>query len=192
MAYFELDIDDQHPGSWSLSFPWELPDGSWKDVWAYTRCERLHEPATAFLEVSHAGDALDFNIATFNIPVVSKRMVEAIARSAFNDVQFVPATVNDDTLWAIMNVLTRVDCLDYSKSIIDFFPTDLGDPSVINDPERAGKPRGVRLLQLDANRIGGRHVFRVTDWEIPIIVSGEIKQLIEETRLTGMTFQQVA
>lgn len=191
MDYYKLQFDDQEIGSWELVVPWDLPGGNWRDVWAYNRCEYISQPEEISIKISDKGLATDFNLANFNIPIVSKRLGDALEEVAANQIQRIPVSVGDDSDWEILNIVNLVECLDHGRSVIDYYPEDTRDSVIVEAPERARKPRGVRLLRIKASKADGFHIFRISDWPVPIIVSSKVRDALQDTNLTGFTFRCV-
>lgn len=184
MHYFRVRVDPL-PGAWVLGLPWQSPDGSWKDVWAYTRCEPVEESRPVELVVRHAGEPVDISFATFNIPVVRRSVCELIQAVAKDEVQAIPAVVRDaDGEWVILNPLKEIDCLDRNRSEITYYPKD--------HPRLPGKPRGVLRLVVDPERAEGAHVLRLKDWSVPVIISEVVKGRLESSGVTGLQCEGVA
>lgn len=190
MSYFELEFDPDEK-NWELALPWLLSDGDWRDVWAFTRCQSYENTDLLIFDVSSDGIPVDFNLANFNIPVVSKRLGDLLFDIAPKQIQRIPVAIGSDRNWEILNLLSEVDCLDHSRSTIDYFSTDLKDASVQKHPDMAGKPRGIRTLCIDAERTKGHEIFRITDWTVPIVVSESIKLAIEGSGFSGARFECV-
>jgi hypothetical protein len=65
-------------------------------------------------------------------------------------------------------------------------------PEDENDqPERAGEYRNVVGMRIDTSRVGDVKVFRPCGWTIVLVVSEDIKDALERTGATGMTFTEV-
>lgn len=191
--YFELLYDQSDVNMWHLHIDPELPDGTWWDVWAFTRCERISDPTPVTAMVDKVGHEVDFNFASFNIPIVSRRLGNLIASAAGHNVQRMPVSIAGRQLeWEALNVLNCVDCLDHKRSIIDYYPQALSDPIVTKSPGRAGKPRGVRKLAIDGRRVGEFHVFRIKHWEVPIIVSQDVRDKMLHEGISGIRFSRVS
>lgn len=172
-AFFELRTADERRWHLDVSTA-ESP----LDIWA---CERIPGVDPIPLHVFQDGDRVDFERTSFAIPVVSQRVAELFAEFAPNDVQRIPALVEgDDNIWEVINVVTRVDCINFNESIIQYYPP--------NHPEKPSKPRGVVKLVLDADRIGEHRIFRPRDWEIAFIVSLGVKEALESIGATGVEF----
>jgi hypothetical protein len=191
VEYYKLMFDDQDVDGWELEIPWEGPDGEWWDVWAFTRCEIVEKPEEICVEISDNGTPVDFNLANFNIPIVSKRLGNLLDTASTNQVQRISTSIGNGSDWEILNVLHSVDCLDHQRSVIDY-STDPNDPGVAKAPKEAGTPRGVRSLRIDNGRADGFHIFRISDWEIPIIVSVDVKSSCEAEGISGVRFQSVS
>ena len=191
MNYFELTFDDVDVDGWELSIDHERNDGSWKDVWAFSSCQFLVEHETFSVNIYSSGSKRDFNIADFDIPVVSSRFAQAVESLAPNEIQRIPVTIENESGWEIFNVLNCVDCIDHEKSAIDYYPTDPREPILQQETDKAGKPRGIRSLKIDASKTLGMHIFRIKDWEVVIVVSQQLKNKLETDRFDGIKFVEL-
>ncbi len=73
MVFHALSFDPDFEDSWSLDVQHLHDDGSWKDVWAFTRCERIANIPFEIIVEEH-GRAPDFDVTgAFAVPVVSEK-----------------------------------------------------------------------------------------------------------------------
>jgi uncharacterized protein DUF1629 len=194
-SYFRLTFGDPEiasrpvekgSGNWLLGIPWENEPNAWPDVWAFTRGERAVVDRELVARVAEEGRHIEFNIAEFQVPIVSRRAGDILESMAPENVQRIPISIDkseDD--WEILNVLARVECLDRERSKIDYYPND---PLPDEDVERAGKPRGIRKLVIDPEKVGTHQIFRITDWEVAIIVSESVKDALQSAMVSGTFF----
>jgi hypothetical protein len=112
-------------------------------------------------EVSGLDFAVDFGL----VPFVSSRLAKAISAAAGEDVQLLETSDPGFELLQVPNVL---DCLDHQRS--KFLPYEA------THPERAGKPMLMIDLCLRRSAVGAVRVFRVVDWEMPILVAASVAE----------------
>ncbi|WP_417388322.1 imm11 family protein [Gimesia sp.] len=181
MHYYQLVMatDDR----WTLSICREFPDGSPVDKWAYTRCQTLASPSPVPFQVRVQGDAVDYNSTAFGCLVVSTRMGQIIEEISPDEIQRIPALVDAEGDWEVLNLLHCVDCIDFERSDIQFYPDD--------HPEKAGKPRGVKKLRISGASVGSCHIFRPRDWTVAEIVSEKVKQALEGNGIKGIEYWPV-
>jgi hypothetical protein len=118
---------------------------------------------------------MDFTITAFGVPIVSSKVAAAIESQAGGDVQRVPAAIKGHFGFEALNVLRIVECIDESKS--EFQKWTERD----NRPDRLGHYRSVTKLRLDTTRISeSDHIFRLAGWEVTLVVSEKLKQVIEQ------------
>ena len=88
----------------------------------------------------------------------------------------------------ILNATRLVDCIDdvASKHVERWVPEDADAP-----PERAGEYRNVVGMRLDTSRVEDAKVFRPWGWTVVLVVSEDLKDALERTGATGMTFTAV-
>lgn len=127
---------------------------------------------------------MDYEEAKFAIPIVSRRVADYLSDIAPDDIQRVPAVLpGDPGEWELLNVLTCIDCIDHSRSTIQYYPPD--------HPSKPGKPRTVIWLVLEESKIRGRHIFRPKGWEVKLIVSETIKDGLQALGATGLEFHRI-
>jgi hypothetical protein len=135
------------------------------------------------LRLSPPGPLLDVNFGAFDIPVLSVRAAGALEPFRAGELQFLSASVAGETDTAvIMNTLNAVDCLDWERSVVLTWPPNAGRPGEV------GMPKMVSPVVVDPARAHGHHIFRILNWAVALIVSSEVKALIEGAELTGAKF----
>lgn len=173
-SYFSLIIADESRWHLDVSSP-EAPI----NIWA---CELLENPSPIHLQIFKDGKRVDYDSIPFAIPVVSRRFADVVSAITPRDIQRIPAIVaGDDGEWEVLNVLSRVDCIDLQRSWIA--PTFRG--------EKPGKLSVNRLI-IDRTRVGDHQVFRAKDWEVAFIISAKVKQALEAMGATGIEYVPVA
>ena len=126
-----------------------------------------------FMDCSHVWIAV--GIVLFNQK--AKDCLEGV----FGDyVEFVPAKYQDD-IYYIVNVLNIIDGLNYEKS--EFKKT------------RDGSPYSVNKFSFKPNIVKDVSIFKVfldgSIYSTDILVSQEVKDIVEENGLTGFSFEEV-
>ena len=58
-------------------------------------------------------------------------------------------------------------------------------------PDKVGRYRMVGNLTIDPTRVRNRHIFRIDDWEIALIVSERLKIALEAIPELGVVFSPV-
>jgi len=177
LSYYELQFTADEL-NWVVSEPMgEAPID-------LSECKPMDASNRVRLIVYADGRRVDFNETSYCAIVASDRLADLLRRIVPSEVQFLPATVaGDDGSWSVVNVLSRVDCIDHKRSKITYYPA--------NHAEHPGEPRGVLRLVLDPNRIGDRHFLRPRGWEVATVVSETVKRAMEDNLMTGMQFVPV-
>jgi hypothetical protein len=175
--YFKVALDDDR--RWHLEL---LADKAPIDIW---ECYQANLSSPIDFGIQVPGVKMDYNSSCFAIPVVSKRFADILQSISPDEIQRIPASVdNDSDHWEVLNVVSKVDCIDYTRSSIRCYPQD--------HPEKPGKPRGVLRLVIDRNLAKGHHVFRAKDWEVVLIVSKDIKAELDKLPATGLELLPVS
>jgi hypothetical protein len=187
-VFYELVMNDDD--RWHLKIARHFADGSPVDIWAYSRCERLFNPQPVPFSLDVDGVPVDYTPTAFGAIVVSARMADAIAQTAPNDVQRIPAIIDSDAEWEVLNILPSPDCIDHDASVIQYFPEDPAKCGV--NADKAGQPRGVIKLVIDPGAVGGHHVLRPKGWSVVPIVSQAVKDSLDSLGVTGVEYWRVA
>ena len=190
MVFHALSFDPDFEDSWSLDVQHLHDDGSWKDVWAFTRCERIANIPFEIIVEEH-GRAPDFDVTgAFAVPVVSEKVADILQRICPNDIQLLAFSIPKYGNRFVLNVLNRIDAIDHDLSLIQYWPDD---PNALGfDQSKAGKPRGVMRLAISETRVNHHQLFRLAGWEIAIIASHEIVTEFIREGVTGFAYNPVS
>jgi hypothetical protein len=186
MQYFRILTDDvRFHDRWFLDEP--LGNGG-EQIDAREFCRGypyLGDVPTA-VPIQQIGRKVGFNLAAFDMPVVSDGIVGLAKAIAPTEFECFPVKIGTSTCgYSILNTICRIPCVDESRSIVTRWKQE------DSRPDRIGKYRMVSNLTIDARRTHDAHIFRVEDFEIALIVSEKIKQALEETRDLGIVFKPV-
>ena len=142
-------------------------------------------------EVIFEYDSTEGNILTdylanlYRWLIVSENFRQKTQPLIEDQVQYLPIKVIDRITglevasYYLANIVAVVDALDLEHSKYDVF--ELEDEKIIS----------IEKYALKKNEIVNRHIFRLTDNMIPVFVSEILKEVIEESGLTGFKFLEV-
>jgi hypothetical protein len=161
---------------------WDLRKGKYIDIW---------DPQN-LAEYELDGHRDDFVSTAFYIPVVSPALKTLLERLAPDEIQFLPLQIrkiggNGEVKgYHIANFLHMVDCIDRELSkYLEWKPGDSREDLI-------GKSfRDMEKIVLKGSSIGNHKIFRLTMWDIVMVVSEEIVVAIEEAGLTGSKFRKL-
>ena len=185
MRYFRL-VDDVHvPSRWHIG---DVSANS-EPVPNLLSTQRLPADIALSAPVDHRGRALDFCLTSFAVPVAKRALADVIkAAAGAADVQVVPIIIFGQPVdrFAIPHCLRTVECLDETRA--DFMKWTSED----DWPERVGQYRMVVDLAIDPKKVPPDvHFFRVWGWEVALIVSQAVKEVMEKTGCLGAKFDAV-
>ena len=87
--------------------------------------------------------------------------------------------------YSILNVVCSEACVDETRSeVTRWKPQDFR-------PDKVGKYRMISDLTIDPARADGRHIFRIEDFELALIVSEQLKLAVERMPNLGVVFRAV-
>ena len=189
MRYFRLFEDLYIPGRWYLDSPM---DGQGQDaggsLFMEGRPAAVQEPLR--VRLFRPGKPLDFSLADAGaVPVVHPRVSAVLTALAPGDIQTWPIQVEGQPEpYVLVNAARTVDCIDdqASEHVERWIPEDEND-----QPELAGQYRNVVGMRIDKSCVGDAKVFRPWGWPVVLVISEDIKEALERTGATGMTFTEV-
>lgn len=183
MDYFEILNDVELDGRWELGEPMDRSGNEIEpDQFLDARALNLN---CVWFSVEKPGRPLDFTISYLDVPVVNSRCREAIELCCAERVQFIPAKIKDarDDYY-VLNILDALACVDESKS--EFMKWTIEDDA----PEMLGRYRMISRLAIDDSKAMGRNIFRISGWEVAIVVSGLLKQALDQQAVNGILFEK--
>lgn len=183
LDWFRL-LDDIHlPDRWQLDEP--VAEGAIDEIeaWQFTMATVYDDKRQLSVAVD-PGRPLDFTLGAFGVPFVSIELARALGEVLGNESQFIPVDARGKSL-QILNALKLVDCLDENRSTFTKWgPSD-------GRPDKVGQYRMVTELWVDPKRAGEGSIFRVRGWDVALIVSQTVKDVIEAGGFDGAVFQRV-
>lgn len=181
MRYFQLVMSNEN--RWTLSIERKFQDGRDIDIWAYSRGTHApDDPVPYYVLID--GDVVDFNPTAFGSIVVSSSMADILCRYAKTELQRIPAVISGAKgEWEVINITSIIDCIDYQRSSITYFPPD--------HPEKGCMPRGITRLVIDSNKTKGVNFFRPLNWTVATIVSEVLKNALLASNVTGVEYWAV-
>jgi len=181
--YFELWDDKLVTGRWHLQAP-HVGD-QWVNADLFTGGGGpVAPPETMVIKRPYPGVALDYTMASRGLPVASERAAHVFERSAADDVQLIPVTVEGHREpYFIVHALHALECVDEQRSE-GIRPWTEADER----PDRLGDYKAIDALRIDPARVAGHHLFRVKRWEVALIVSAHLREELERAGLTGLRF----
>jgi hypothetical protein len=184
--YFKLSDDVHVSGRWELGAP--LDQGGQKVwTWLFMRGEPFALTARLRVPLSRPGKPLEFSEAGAAVPIVHEKVRSILTRVAPSDVQLIPAEVQaQGEGYFALNALRKVKCIDDAVcEEVQLWTTEDGQPDLV------GEYRVVAGMRIDPMKVGDAKVFRPWGWPVVLIVSEEIKEVMEREGVTGVKFQEV-
>ncbi|HYO55171.1 imm11 family protein [Archangium sp.] len=182
--YYDLMDDRKSITRWHLRSPVD-EKGQEVDPWQFDKGQWLESPGTVRFPVKPPGQALEFTLASFAIPVVHARVVRLFERLGIqNEAQFIPVQVEGQSEpWFILNALSIIRCIDDARcaQVQYWKPED-------NRPDKVGQYRAVHGMRIDPTKPGTAHIFRPWGWRVALVVSESLKDAMEKEGITGTRF----
>jgi len=188
-TYFEIKTDDiTCSDRWHLDMPRDAK-GIEIDPRVFVHGETYNgvRPASVAIDAKYPGREVQFNLAAFDMPVVSASVAGIIANIAPASIErFVISIPLAQEEYVILNVTQRARCVDEQRTeyVAKWMSGDMR-------PDKVGHYKALGGLQIDPCRTHGLHVFRVEGWVIALVVSERVKLALEKVRDLGVTFVPV-
>lgn len=203
MRYYELDDDVTIKGRWYLN---GLLDNQGRELDSrdFTYSRRLATDGCLQVTLNNEGRMikveqplkvrlrrkglpLDISFADFDMPVVTRAVGNLLNDIAPADIQRFPVQIDScKEEYDILNIISRPNCIDISRSKIDEWWTEEDQR-----PDLLGQPQMISKLRIDENRTAGAHIFRPDGWDVVVIVSDVVKKALQRERATGVKFRKV-
>jgi hypothetical protein len=184
--FFILRDNMSLPGRWQPGSPVD-ERGEKMYPWQFREGRHLELNCTPLFDLGCAGYALDFTLTSFNIPLVTDRVVSLFERlGLLHEVQLLPARVEGHTEpYFILNALRVIRCIDDARceEVLYWTPED-------NRPDKTGEYRDISGLKVDPQLAGDAHIFRPWGWRVVLIVSEPVKLAMEREGLSGPKFTE--
>ena len=187
MNYYHILSDDSaYADRWFLGEP--LADaGSQLDAREFRYGQPYSGPAPRIVPVEGAGRRVAFNLAAFDMPVVSSEIADILEQLAPLDIQRYRVVVDSDICgYEILNLVSQERCVDEARSNVRKWGPEDGRP------DKVGHYREFDPLVVDAQRTHGRHLFRIWGSLVELIVSGDVRDAISSVPDLGVVFQLVS
>lgn len=134
------------------------------------------QPARVVLDP--VGQPGDFPSLRRELPVFTERAWEALRPLVGPSVEALPLAGTAEPLYAI-HVLDVADCLDHSRSKIQWYPS--------------GLLMWVDEYAFKEGYLGDRHLFKLRETAgIEVLASETFRELVESNNLKGLIFQKIA
>lgn len=186
MRFFDVLADDkQFSERWFLGEP-QSESGQSIDARLFRYGKVYTGPSPSSVPVQQNGKQIAFNLAAFDMPVVSDEVSAVIKTIVGSECEFFPVRVGaTNEEMSILNVIRRIECVDEGRcEVMKWLTSD-------NRPDRLGCYRSIRGLRIDPARTEGCHVFRIFGWEVSLIVSELIRERLEAIEDLGVVFEPV-
>jgi len=183
--FFRLVPDMVTCRPWHLSAP-SSPDGEELDSRMFTRglpVTDLRVPLS--IGVRNPGTPVQLSFGSFDYLVVEHRLAVLVEALAPSDVELFPATVDGNPSYEVLNVARRIPCIDEGRTVGEKWGAADGRP------EKIGQFRTVTNLVIDGSKVSGSTMFRIAGWEIALVVSEDVRQLLVNEAGPGLRFLSV-
>jgi|SRR5581483_5158008 len=185
-SYYRIEADDKHSANrWFLDEP-VAEDGEEIDAREFISAVPYRGPRPRIVPIDEGGKRVAFNLAAFDMPVVSREVADAIERLSPGVCEHFPVLIDSHIDgYEILNVLPACRCVDENRTLIERWTEEDGRP------DKVGQYRTMLNLTIDPTRVSGRDIFRVAGWEIALIVSGRLRRDLEQIKRLGLEFVPV-
>jgi hypothetical protein len=173
------------PDQWFLDDP-RAADDQEIDARDFTEGRPYEGPRPARVPVYQPGREVAFALSSFDMPVVSSVVADAIERVAPAEAEFFPVKIaGAKGRYQILNAICCAECLDEARSEFTMWTKE------DNNPEMMGNYRMISTIRIDPARTDGHHIFRIARWTLALLVSDTLKNVLEDIPNLGVVFEPV-
>lgn len=183
MKFFRVKDSFAIRNRWILGEP--MLNGEELDPRLFTECRKYSDGRVLNILVEEGAVPLDFTLGPFDMPVVKRCLAEMIENLAPAEVQRIPVRIGRLDDYEILNVLALCDGIDEERSEITRWRAEDGCP------EKVGKYFGIGDLVLRGKDAGQFKIFRLKNWELPLIVCETIKRNLSKLGASGIDFKEL-
>jgi len=183
--FYQIEDDVNVAGRWWLKSPRDS-SGNPIDPESFRIARRMEVSSPLTISVRRQGAPLGFTLADFGMPIVVKQVGELLSGICQNEIQLFPATIDGYAGdYYILNALNSFPCLDEEKSSVLFWGKDDGRP------DKIGQYKQVIDKRIRTSLVKNENIFRISNWEVALIVSERIKHEFEKSEIAGAQFTEV-
>jgi hypothetical protein len=185
LKYFRIEDDFPSAGRWYLRSPRTAADVE-VDPRSFTEGRFYSGERPLLVPLRRQGPSLDFTLGAFDMPIVTTEIAAFLQQFAPDGVQRVPVKIDGhDGNYETVNILSLAKAINEELSEISWWTEE------DNNPAKTGTYAGIGKLVLNREKLSGHHILRLKDWELPFIVSEEIKKQLELLGATGVTYKEL-
>ncbi|AKF78988.1 hypothetical protein MFUL124B02_00065 [Myxococcus fulvus 124B02] len=184
--FFELNENVQG-GNWYLGDIEKAPGQEVDDPWMFRAGRPIQVQGPLSAPINEPGKALDFCLAGVGLaPILHVKLATLFMEMAPDDVQTFPVSIKGQPDQYVILVARKLfRCIDEQASKVQFWDAEFAPPG------REGTYYAVDDMRIDTSKVGNAKVFRVEGWDIPLIISADIKEALERLKPTGAKFVPV-
>jgi len=182
--YYKVTLSKTSQQLWLLDEP-EDKIGQIDVFGEFTICQRFEGNCDLRIDIIKNGVSPDFSFGSFMTPLLSTKLHKAVFRCLDKQVDFIPVEASDGRLLYVLNALNSYECFDFENS-----QYDLDEAESKNNAEPVLKTV-VDLFVLPKKVPVGSHVFRLSNWITPLIISAELREELMNWNTEGLEFTPV-
>lgn len=185
MTHYNVEGDEGVSERWHLKTPY-YTDPKDTIYWTLTSGTPVKVPGVVTVPIQYEGPEIDFTLAGFDVPVVRSELLDAMVGLDPKGIQRVRCAIPAHPGFEILVATRAIACVDERGSKFVKWTEDDGRP------DKTGSYRMFTRLVIDDLKIPkGVHIFRVEGWTIALVVSEDMKQVMESTGCSGIVFEEV-
>jgi hypothetical protein len=124
------------------------------------------------------------------LPIYSERLINALNKNKVKGIQYLPVHIlraNDELVegFGIANFLNIIEALDLKKADFSRYQHDFPNPI------KRGQISMIRKYVLKQDKLNSVDITRLKEYPLAFFVSEKFKQIFEENKFTGYSFEEV-
>jgi len=186
MQFYRVDNDPDLEHRWYLEEP-RFKEVDDFDFWPLIAGVKVEAVGGLRVPIQEDGPVLPFTFAAFDIPVVRNDIIGRMSSVDPQGVDSLPCLIPGSSGdYSILIVPRLVECVDEQRSHCTRWTAADGRP------DKVGQYRMIVDLRIRGSAVpAGIDIFRVSGWNVALIVSERMRSAIEAVDATGLKFYPV-
>lgn len=130
---------------------------------------------------------VDFNLSATGIQIVSEKFKNLINEDEAEFYPVVFTNIKPKQDYFALRISNFYDCVDETKSEFEYW----NEAEVEKVPVREHTYKSLNRFSIDSTKCEGARIFRLLKYFPAMIVTEDLKQLIVQSGITGLTFEKV-
>lgn len=180
-TYFRLEWDPDFPNPWWLGKV--VSETNPIDCRIFTYGVKAEISGPLQVPITDPGTELELTFAAFSVPIATRKIADIFEKLAAECLQRFPVRVGEcSDRYEVLNVFRTFEAIDRQRSVFALWEPQDGRP------DKLGTFRKFDRMLLRRDIEPPPHLFRLSGWEVALVVSDTLMDALGGTNLRGVKF----